>query len=128
MAFRWLADDGPLIVLFGSFLPLSTKQNFLDPRMKYHTFFFSKIRIYVTKCVVCCWKTIILKYPTLFFSKIWEDIAKSVACCWQMIFKRYLTLFFSKIRRDVAKFVVCCWQTILIKYHTLLGKISQNLL
>ena len=27
MAFRWRADDGPLIVVFRSFLPLSTKKN-----------------------------------------------------------------------------------------------------
>ena len=42
MAFRWRADDGPLLVLFGSSFPLSKKQkkmldplwqNFLDPRM-----------------------------------------------------------------------------------------------
>ena len=43
MAFRWRADDGPLLVVFGSSLPSSTKktlskldprrQNFLDPRM-----------------------------------------------------------------------------------------------
>ena len=44
MAFRWGADDGPLLVVFGSSLPSSTKKglseldppchNFLDPRMK----------------------------------------------------------------------------------------------
>ena len=41
MAFRWQADDGPLIVELGSSLPTSTKkkkldplsQNFLDPSM-----------------------------------------------------------------------------------------------
>ena len=43
MAFRWRADDGPFIAVFGSSIPSSTKkklsnldplgQNFLDPRM-----------------------------------------------------------------------------------------------
>ena len=40
MAFSWRADDGPLLVLFGSSFPLSKKKkldplwrNFLDPRM-----------------------------------------------------------------------------------------------
>ena len=44
MAFRWRADDGPLLVLFGSSLPISkTKkldpiwQNLLDPRMNLQT-------------------------------------------------------------------------------------------
>ena len=48
MAICWWADDGPLIVVFGSFLPLSTRekklpklvtiwQNFLDPHMVYNT-------------------------------------------------------------------------------------------
>ena len=44
MAFRWRADDGPLLVLFGSSLSLHKKnvrfgplsQNFLDPRMCGH--------------------------------------------------------------------------------------------
>ena len=27
MAFRWRADDGPFIVVFGSFLPSLTKKN-----------------------------------------------------------------------------------------------------
>ena len=33
MAFRWRADDGPLMLVFGSSLPLSTKKNVkkLDP-------------------------------------------------------------------------------------------------
>ena len=29
MAFHWRADDGPLIVVFGSSLPSSTKKNFV---------------------------------------------------------------------------------------------------
>ena len=41
MAFRWRADDGPLLVVFGSSLPSSTKKplswtpsdKFLDPRL-----------------------------------------------------------------------------------------------
>ena len=45
MAFRWRADDGPLLVLFGSSFPISKKtfepllQNFLDPRM--HSIFYT---------------------------------------------------------------------------------------
>ena len=42
MAFPWWADDGPLIVVLGTSLPLSTQskldplwQNFLDPRMEH---------------------------------------------------------------------------------------------
>ena len=113
MSLRWRADDGPLIVVFGSFLPHQTKKKCWTPSDK--TFWIlACIKCVKTVCVLCLFY-IVPWAGCSFYSRYHEF------CCslWLWYFLIILTHYFCGL---------CFWHFLVIEIRKQNGHSGPELL